>query len=349
MSRSGLQGRVQVNRNRPTIEDVARLAGVSIKTVSRVFNHEPHVRPVTQDRVMQAAKDLEYRPNLSARRLATNRAFVIGMLYDNPNSDYVTEVQYGALRACRQLGYGLLIHPCQAQSNGLVREVVDLYRQATVDGFVNLQPVSDLRDLNQALLDNKIAAVRVSQRPCEGLPWISVGDEEGAADMTEYLVDLGHRRIGFIMGHPDHGTSYDRLSGYRKALERHEIGFDETLVEQGFFDYESGYSCAVRLLALRPRPTAIFASNDRMAMGVLTAAHETGLEVPRELSVAGFDDTSIARFAWPQLTTVRQPIARVAEVATEVLLAKLQGRSEEVSDHHLLADVIRRASTGPAS
>lgn len=320
-----------------------------MKTVSRVFNGEPHVRPVTYDRVMQTAQELDYRPNLSARRLATNRSFVIGMLYDNPNSDYVTEVQYGALRVCREHGYSLLIHPCEAQSNGLVDEVFDLYRQATVDGFVNLQPVSDLEDLNRALLDNGIATVRVSQRSCDGLPWISVGDEEGAADMTEYLLDLGHRRIGFIIGHPDHGTSHDRLAGYRTALERHDIRFDPLLVEQGFFDYESGYSAALKLLHLQPRPTAIFASNDRMAMGVLTAAHQTGLEIPRELSVAGFDDSSIARFAWPQLTTVRQPIRRVAEVATRVLLAQLQGRLEQVSDHHLQADIVSRDSTGPAS
>jgi LacI family transcriptional regulator len=334
-------------KSRPTIDDVARLAGLSIKTVSRVFNREPNVRPATRDRVMAAAKELEYRPNLSARRLASHRAFVIGMLYDNPNADYVTEIQYGALRVCHDRGFNLLIHPCQVDSHGLIDEVLDMHRQATVDGFVVLQPVSDLQDLNQSFVDNAVTTVRVSQRPYEGMPWISVGDREAAEDLTEHLLKLGHRRIGFIMGHPDHGTSHDRLAGYRTALERRQITFDGSLVEQGYFDYESGYRSAVKLLDLENRPTAIFASNDRMAMGVLTAAHETGLEIPRELSVAGFDDTSIARFAWPQLTTVRQPIARVAEVATETLLNRLQGRDDMVSDQHLPATVVVRASTGP--
>jgi LacI family transcriptional regulator len=336
-----------VSRKRSTIDDVARLAGVSIKTVSRVFNNEPNVRPVTRERVMDAATELEYRPNLSARRLAANRAFVIAMLYDNPKApDYVAEVQDGALRACRARGYDLLIHPCDAQSPVLVQEVLDLHHQATVDGFVILQPLSDLEELDTALLDHGILAVRVSQRAFPGLPWISVGDEEAADEMTEHLIQLGHRRIGFIMGHPDHGSSHDRLAGYRRALARHGIDYDGKLVESGRYDYESGYSCALRLLALRPRPSAIFASNDHMAMATLTAAHELRLEVPGGLSVAGFDDASFARFAWPPLTTVRQPVAEVAQLATDVLLDRLQGREGNTSDHRLRAEIVCRASTG---
>jgi LacI family transcriptional regulator len=338
-----------MSKKRPTIHDVARLAGVSIKTVSRVFNHEPNVRQATHDRVVNAAEMIDYRPNQSARRLAANRAFVIGMLYDNPNADYVTEVQYGSLEVCRKNGYSLLIQPYQSDSPGLIDDVVDLQRQVTVDGFVVLQPLSDHHGLIHALISRDIPAVRVSQRPYEGLPWISVGDREAADDMTEYLLNLGHRRIGFIMGHPEHGSSHDRLDGYRSALIRRKIEFDEALVESGLFDYQSGYSCAQRLLQARSRPTAVFASNDHMALGVLTAAHEMGLRIPEDLSVAGFDDISMARFAWPPLTTVRQPIAQVAEVATEVLLGRLQGRNEESTDHRLNAEIVRRESTGAAS
>jgi LacI family transcriptional regulator len=338
---------VLVRKIRPTIDDVAELAGVSIKTVSRVFNAEPNVRPATRDRVMTAAGELRYRPNQSARRLAADRAFVIGMLYDNPHGDYITEVQCGALRACRQRGYGLLIHPCDPDFPGLVDEIVDMHFQSRIDGYLVLQPLSDLDKLNRAFLEHEISSVRVSQRPYQGMPWISVGDREAADEMTEHLVGLGHKRIGFIVGHPDHGTSHDRLAGYRDALARNDIQYDEALVEQGFFDYESGYHSAVKLLAVEPRPTAIFASNDPMAMGALTAAHESGLDVPHTLSVAGFDDNSIARFAWPQLTTVRQPIAKIAEVATETLLDQLQGRTERVADHRLMASLVQRASTGP--
>jgi LacI family transcriptional regulator len=329
---------------RATITDVARLAGVSIKTVSRVFNREPHVRPSTRDKVVAAAETLEYRPNMSARRLASNLNFVIGMLYDNPNSAYITDVQHGSLQACREYGYNLLIHPCQRDSADLISEALGLRGQ--VDGLILLQPVSDIQELCQLLLDKHVACVRVSQRPFQGFPWISVGDSEAADEMTEYLVSLGHRRIGFIIGHPDHGSSHDRLAGYRRALRRNDIDFDETLVEQGLFDYESGYSCARRLLSSTPRPTAIFASNDPMAMGVLSAAHELALDIPGELSVAGFDDFPLARHAWPPLTTVRQPITEVARVATDLLMQQLQGRSEGDSDRRLQAELVCRASTG---
>ncbi len=329
---------------RSTINDVARLAGVSIKTVSRVFNREPNVRQSTRDKVIAAAETLNYRPNRSARQLASNLTFVIGMLYDNPNSDYVTEVQYGCLQVCREYGYNLLIHPCQADSPDLIDEIGGLQHQ--VDGFIVLQPVSDDQRLNQLLLENNIACVRVSQRPFEEFPWISVGDKEAADQMTEYLLDLGHRRVGFIIGHPDHGSSHDRLAGYRSALKRHDIRYDENLVAQGRFDLESGLSCARKLLSSTSRPTAIFASNDPMAMGVLSAAHEFGLDVPRQLSVAGFDDSPLARHAWPPLTTVRQPITEVARLATNVLMQQLQGRSEGDSNHRLQAELVCRASTG---
>jgi LacI family transcriptional regulator len=332
---------------RPTINDVARLAGVSIKTVSRVFNREPNVRGGTRDKVVAAAEDLNYRPNLSARQLASKRTFLVGMLYDNPNpeneNDYVTVVQSGSLQACREHGYHLLINPCRADSPDLIRNVTGLSQQ--VDGLIILQPLSDLHGLNQLLLENSVACVRVSQRPFAGFPWISVGDTDAADEMTEHLLQLGHRRIGFIVGHPDHGQSHDRLAGYRRALERHDIDLGDDLVEQGHFDYESGRSCARNLLSSTSPPTAIFASNDPMAMGVLSAAHEMGFEVPRELSVAGFDDSPLARHAWPALTTVRQPIAEIARLATEELMKRLQGRSEGDIHHCLQAKLVHRAST----
>ena len=334
-------------RRRATITDVARVAGVSIKTVSRVLNSEPHVRRSTRDKVVAASDALEYRPNLSARRLASNATFLIGMLYDNPNSAYITDVQFGSLQACREHGYNLLIHPCSADAHDLIDEVVGFQHQ--VDGLILLQPVSDNSGLCKLLFESRIACVRVSQRRFDGFPWISVGDSEAADAMTEHLLELGHRRIGFIIGHKDHGSSHDRLAGYRSALQRHDIAVDDRLVEQGHFDYESGYTCAKRLLSLTPRPTAIFASNDPMAVGVLSAAHEVGLDVPGELSVAGFDDSPLARHAWPPLTTARQPVAEVARLATEALLLRLQGRSASESDHRLQAELVYRASTGPPS
>lgn len=331
---------------RATIDDVARLAGVSIKTVSRVFNRAPNVSPATGERVVTAAEALNYRPNLSARQLASKRTFLIGMLYEDPDprneNEYVTMVQSGLLQGCRVRGYHLVINPCRAGSTDLIREVSGLSQQ--VDGFVVLQPLSDLPSLNRHLLEKDIPCVRVSQRPFDGFPRISVGDVDAADEMTEYFLQLGHRRIGFIIGNPNHGQSHDRLAGYRRALERNGIDFEDDLVAQGRFDYESGSSCARALLSVATRPTAIFASNDPMAMGVLSAAHEMGFDIPRELSVAGFDDSPMARHAWPPLTTVRQPITEVARLATEELVKRLEGRSEGETHHCLPAELVRRGS-----
>jgi LacI family transcriptional regulator len=332
---------------RRTIDDVARLAGVSIKTVSRVLNREPNVREETRRNVLSAAEILNYQPLLSARQLASNRTFLVGMLYENPDpkneNDYITVLQSGALQACREHGYNLLIDPCGADSSDLIGEVLGLSRQ--VDGFIVLQPVSDLPSLSQFLLENDIPCVRVSQRPFEGFPWISVADVDAADDMTEHLLQLGHRRIGFIVGRPDHGQSHDRLVGYRRALERNGIAFEDDLVEQGRFEYESGYACARNLLSSARPPTAIFASNDAMAMAVLSAAHEMGFDVPRQLSVAGYDDSPLARHAWPSLTTVRQPVAEVARLATIKLVDLLEGRSDDNPHHCLRAELVPRAST----
>jgi LacI family transcriptional regulator len=339
----GIERRISRISRRATIDDVAQLAGVSIKTVSRVFNQAPNVRGTTREKVFAAAEDLHYKPNLSARQLASNRTFVIGMLYDNPNSEYVTEVQCGALQACREHSYNLLIHPCRTDSPGLFREVIELHGQ--VDGLIVLQPLSDLEELNQLLDENHIKCVRISQRPVDGFPWISVNDANAAEEMTEHLLELGHRRIGFIVGHPDHGQSHDRLTGYRNALKKHGVDFDESLVEQGRFDFESGYLCSQKLLSLTPPPTAIFASNDEMALAVLSAAHESGLDVPRELSIAGFDDSLSARHVWPRLTTVRQPIAEVARLAADELIKRMQVWPGDTPHHCLQAELVLRAST----
>jgi LacI family transcriptional regulator len=155
---------------RATIDDVARLAGVSIKTVSRVLNREPNVRPSTQEKVVAAAEMLNYRPNLSARQLAGNRTFVIGMLYDNPNADYVTDMQYGSLETCREHGYDLLIHPCQASSSDVTQEAVGL--ETRVDGLILLQPLSDNESLCRLLLEKKVPSLSARSRGAPGSRWV---------------------------------------------------------------------------------------------------------------------------------------------------------------------------------
>jgi LacI family transcriptional regulator len=338
-----------MSRRRATIEDVATRAGFSIKTVSRVLNGEPNVREETRERVLAAARELEYQPNVSARRLASKRSFVIGLLYDNPDSDYVMGIQEGTLAVCRLQDYHLLIHPCSTLAPSLVDEALSLHRRSTVDGLILTQPVSDFEPLITALIEADIAFVRISQRPCAGeAPCVSVDDEQAACRMTDHLILLGHTSIGFIMGHPDHGSSHDRLRGFRASLQAHGLAPDRAPVEQGRYTFDSGYACAQRLLAVEPRPTAIFASDDHMAMGVFTAAYERRLAIPADLSVCGFDDTPMARYVWPPLTTARQPITEVARVATECLLNRLQGKELGTEQYTLESKLVLRGSTGKA-
>jgi LacI family transcriptional regulator len=304
------------------------------------------VRPETRDRVLSAAHQLEYQPNLSARRLASQRSFVIGLLYDNPDSDYVMGIQHGALEVCLPRDYHLLIHPCSALAPSLVDEALRLHRRSMVDGFILTQPVSEFEPLITALTRADIAFVCISQRPGPGMACISVDDKQAAQRITDHLLQLGHTIIGFITGHPAHGSSQDRLSGFRASLEAHGIPPGDAPVEQGLYTFDSGYSCAQRLLARDPRPTAIFASDDHMAMGVLTAAYERGLAVPADLSVCGFDDTPMARYACPPLTTARQPIIEVARLAAECLLTHLQGGKLETRQHTLESKLVLRESTG---
>ena len=335
-------------KRRTTIDEVAAKAGVSIKTVSRVFNNEPNVRPKTKDKVMEAARELNYRPNVSARRLAANRSFVIGLLYDNPQSDYVISVQEGALEVCRQEGYHLLIHPCKSDAPDFIEDALGLFNQSTVDGYILTQPISEHQGLLEALDEAGAHVVHISQRHREHSPCIAVDDEQAAEEVIRYLLSRGHKRIGFIMGHPDHGSSHDRLAGYQNAMLAAGLPVEDELIEKGLYNFESGYACARRLLSLASRPTAIFASNDHMAMGVLTAAHEKKLEIPKDLSVCGFDDVPMARYAWPSLTTVRQPVKQVARLATETLLQLIKKRDDVRQLVTLHSELVKRASTGDA-
>jgi LacI family transcriptional regulator len=310
---------------RAKIEDVAASAGVAIKTVSRVLNNAPHVREETRRRVLEAVRRLNYHPSLSARSLAGRRSCLIGLLYENPSANYVVDVQHGAMARCREGRFQLLMHQTAGRGDDLARDVLGLVDQTHLDGIVVTAPLSESPDLIHALDSRAVPFVRIAPDDRRhGTPYADMDDAGAAREMTEYLIGLGHRRIGFIVGHPDHYASGLRLRGYETALRAHRIPFCAELVRQGHFIFESGVEAARRLLVLPQPPTAIFASNDDMAAGVLMAAHEMGIAVPARLSVAGFDDTYIARSVWPRLTTVHQPSYDLAYTATDLLLQMLQ-------------------------
>ncbi|MBL8550255.1 MAG: LacI family DNA-binding transcriptional regulator [Hyphomonadaceae bacterium] len=343
MKRGSMNGQKPAN-----IHDVAAHAGVSIKTVSRVLNREPNVTPKTRDRVLDAVQALSYRPNIFARSLASERSFIIGVIFDNPSAGYVAGIQYGALAKCREEGYHLLVEVFSEGEKDLGERVLTLVRESLLHGIIVTPPLSDSPEVLSALKESGTRFVRIApERAMPDTLEVRIDDAKAAFDMTSHLIGLGHRRIGFIIGHPGHGAANQRFMGYKAALENAGIKLDPKLCVQGYFSYQSGMEAAERLLTLKNRPTAIFASNDDMAAAVLSTAHKHGLRTPEDLSVSGFDDTLIAQVVWPKLTTCRQPIAEMAAQAVSMLAqppADKDAPKEALLEHEL---VIRESTAAP--
>lgn len=343
-----------------TIYDVAARAGVSIKTVSRVMNKEPNVRPSMRDRVLQAASELGYSPNLSARSLAGSRSFVIAVFVDaaltidhwrsERGADYLSRIQLGATLECREAGYHLLIELIDHEGPQVRQEVAALLAALKPDGVILTPPSSDNAVVLELLDKAGTPYVRVGPERAEGLgPRVHMDDVAAAREMTEHLIQLGHKRIGFIVGEPRYGASQARREGYLEAMKAHGLSVAPSWVRQGDFTFQSGLDEAKALLALPDRPTAIFASNDDMALGCIAAIAESGLMTPGDVSVAGFDDSPSSRFSRPQLTTVRQPVAEMSSVAARLLIAQARNSepAERPEDILLPFELIHRASTAP--
>ncbi|WP_380874794.1 LacI family transcriptional regulator [Sphingomonas sp. DBB INV C78] len=327
---------------RTTIKDVSVAAGVSIKTVSRVLNKEKYVKEETRRKVEEAVSALNFSPSLAARTLAGRRSFQIALLYDNHSPYYIHQIQDGVWGRCREQGVRLLAQPTDVDSATLAQDVGGLIDETHVDGVILSSPVTDAAPVLEELERRGIPFVRISPGTNHALTSsVFMDDVQAADDMTTHLINEGHRRIGFIIGHPNHMASDQRLFGYRRALDRAGIPFEPSLVRQGFFDFTSGAEAAEALLDLPEPPTAIFASNDDMAAGVLAVAHRSGIAVPADLSVAGFDDTDLAQLVWPPLTTIRQPTRELAYTAASLLF----GMDGGVEHRRLQHEVVVRDST----
>ncbi len=327
---------------RATIKDVSALARVSTKTVSRVLNKERYVSEETRLRVERAVDELNFRPSMAARTLAGKRSFQIALIYDNHSPHYIHQIQTGVWARCVEEGVRLLAQPTDAASPNLALEVGGLIDQTQVDGVILSSPVTDALAALDELERRKIPYVRISPGTEHGRSSsVTMDDVQAADDMTSHLIALGHKRIGFIIGHSNHTASDQRLFGYRRALDRAGLPFEPKYVRPGAFDFASGEAAADVLLDLPIPPTAIFASNDDMAAGVLTVAHRRGLSMPKQLSVAGFDDTALASQLWPPLTTVRQPTRELAYAAASLLF----DGEEDAVHRRLPHELILRAST----
>lgn len=342
-----MAGNSSGTRTKATIFDVAEHSGVSIKTVSRVVNNEPNVRNKTREKVQAAIAKLDYQPNAAARGLSGRRSFTIGLIYENPNEfSYVGALLNGALHACEEEGYSLVLRPLTLPDPDLVQRVSAFAAQARLDGIVLPPPLADDKALLEELARLDIPCATLSPKVAhEGTISVMCEEEQASFELTTYVLEQGHEIIGFIKGHPEHGASDRRLAGYRRALKAHGVEYEAKRVKQGYFDFESGKKNGAKLLELEPRPTVIIASNDDMAAGVIFEAQERGLAVPQDLSVVGFDDTPLASHIWPTLTTVRQPIEQMADSATRMLINLLRGNRDVPSSESYQCEVVKRNST----
>ena len=330
-------------RKPATIGDVARLAGVAIKTVSRVLNDERYVAADTRARVEDAVRALDYRPSLAARSLSAGRSRQIALLCDNPNPHFLYAMQAGGRARCRAAGWRLVLQPYDRRTD-LKAEATEMLAQLRPDGVVLTPPASDDAGLLTLLRERGVPAVRVSPAdPTGPSSSVRIDNEAAAHAVVVHLLSLGHRRIGFVEGHLAYAASVQRRAGSRRALTEAGIGWDDALAVGGRFDAASGRAGAAALMALDRPPTAIFAASDDTAAGVLGWAHEHGLSLPGDLSVAGFDRTEVARLVWPPLTSVAQPFEAMAAQAVSLLV-----EPPERPEHRLLPfELVVDRSTAP--
>jgi LacI family transcriptional regulator len=337
---------------RPTIGTVAAQARVSIKTVSRVLNNASGVTPAMREHVKDVIRRLSFSPSPTARSLAGHRSLLVGLPFDSSAARYVTEVQMGSLPTCHAANYQVVMHACDAYAPDAVDEILLFVQRVRVDGIILTPPLSHMDAIAEALTAQSVPFVKIaSPRRTDFARNVFTNEREACAAMTQHLAASGHSRIGFLAGPAGCSAAEQRYLGYLDGLQRAELTVNSGLVKRGANTVASGMAGASELLADRRgvRPTAIFASNDEMAAGALRIAHDLGLEVPAELSVAGFEDSPIASQIWPRLTTIRQPIRAMAERAAALLMAQLRGHPEDRSMQLVESSLIVRQSTARAA
>ena len=334
---------------RATINDIARLANVSKKTVSRVINQSPFVKDETRAKIDAVIQKIGYAPDPQARGLAFRRSFLIGLIYDNPNAQYIVNIQDGALDALRGSGFELVVHPCDRLSEDFVPGVRRFVERQKLHGVILIPPVSENQELARAIQDVDCQYVRIASVRLDNTSKMIVSnDREATAEAANYLEALGHRRIGVIAGPAQYRSAHERLSGFIGALEKRGVSVPPDMIVEGAYTFESGVACAESLLARRPRPTAIFASNDEMAAGVYKAAHRLKVLIPDDLSVVGFDDTPMASRMTPALTTIRLPIRDMGRLAAAKLIPPKGSEDAEVGTAARIAlHLVVRESTQP--
>lgn len=309
------------NDRQPTINDVARLAGVSKKTVSRVINRSPLLKDDTRKKVEAVIAELGYVPNPQARALAFRRNFLLGLLHDNPNAQTVLNFQEGVLDAIRHTDFALVVRPVDRRSPTMLADVREFLEKQRLFGVFILPPISENEELAALCRELDCAYVRMgSTQLDEPQRLVESNDREVVGSAVDHLVEMGHRRIGLIEGPQGFRSAYERREGFLEAIRRHGLEYRPEWHSPGLYTFDSGIDAAEHILDADVPPTAIFASNDEMAAATLHVARQRGLYVPEDLSIIGFDDSPIAAHIWPPLTTVRWPVREMASAAAHKLI-----------------------------
>jgi LacI family transcriptional regulator len=342
---------VRRSSNAVTIHDVAAHAGVSPMTVSRVVNRNGSVREATRARVARAVEEMGYTPNVAASTLAAAQGARIGLIYNNPSGAYLRELLVGALRGASRAGVQLVIESWDGHDADGLGAAVRALGARGVSGVILPPPMCESKKVINELMRAGVKIVAVaSDRFAGEISSVHIDDFRASREITQHLIGMGHRRIGYIKGDPTHISSGRRYEGFVSALREAHITHEKHLVQQGEFTYRSGLKASEKLLARPDPPSAIIAGNDDMAAATVSAAHRQGLNVPRDLSVVGFDDTSAATMVWPELTTVRQPAAAMADSAIDILLRSVRGRGDgprAMVDHVVAHLLVKRGSVAP--
>ncbi|MFM6852877.1 MAG: LacI family DNA-binding transcriptional regulator [Sphingopyxis sp.] len=328
---------------RATISDVANAAGVSMKSVSRVINSEPNVSAKLRKKVEDAIAALGYVPELAARSLAGGRAFTLAVLFDNPSPNYTIKIQAGAYRACREHGYHLLIETIDSTRDDVGVQMQSILRTSRVDGFIVTPPLTECVAVLDMLEQHDMPYVRVAPVSHPGRSAaITIDDASAAREVARYLWQLGHRRVAIVNGPAEHGAAITRRIGFLDEI--YKLGGDTVIEAYGGFAFDIGIAAGRELMSLPNPPTAIFATNDDSAAGVMSTIAEMGLKVPADVSVVGFDDSWIAKSVWPYLTTIFQPINDMAYSAANALIKRDEPLMQTALDYAL---VVRNSAAQP--
>ncbi|MDV3433884.1 LacI family DNA-binding transcriptional regulator [Stenotrophomonas sp. C2852] len=304
-----------------TINDIARLSGVSKKTVSRIINNSPLVRKDTRDKVEALMREVGYVPDPLARGLAFRRSFLIGLVYDDPGAQCIVDLQHGALEALRGTGYELVVHPCDSQSPDCAHGVRRFVQQQKLHGVILGPRASESAALTEMLDGIECRYVRINAHVSDDATQAVVThDRDGAAAAAGYLLSLGHRDIAVIAGPGNRRTARERTHGFLDRLAQVGLTLPGERVLEAGDTFESGVHAAERLLMSGQRPSAIFAGNDEMAAGVYQVALRAGIAVPQQLSIVSYDDSPLASRLWPPLTSVRRHVSDIGRVAASMLV-----------------------------